>query len=366
VGRLEKQIDDAVRSRLEHVPSGVAEHLASEELNQLFENLADVAKSVGTSEFYSRAANCVAQTLNSDRYLAIRYAKFSRPEFLVNTAMTSEATEDYLASYYRIDPLLRMVRDGVAQNVLTFDELRRSGADTLFYEEMYRTAEILDELVMLLPTVGGIWTAICVDRSELLFDRSEIKTARFLFPLLNNLHALHVERCVFGWRGGYLDDSHIAFMMIDTEGNIAFRNTLWGQQVDAKREEQIRAVSGLKTDGFEPLSDGMVVHWETLDLQNSVAPGGKAYFIEEPSPGYVDLSEGGLVERFSTTYRLTPREKEIVELILQGHPPALIADTMGLSVGTIRNHKHRLYYKLDITTERELFCMFFEQIIAGR
>jgi DNA-binding NarL/FixJ family response regulator len=39
---------------------------------------------------------------------------------------------------------------------------------------------------------------------------------------------------------------------------------------------------------------------------------------------------------------------------------------MGLSVGTIRNHKHRLYYKLDITTERELFCMFFEQIIAGR
>lgn len=94
-------------------------------------------------------------------------------------------------------------------------------------------------------------------------------------------------------------------------------------------------------------------------------PGGKAYLLEEPSPGYVDLAARDLVEQFSGRYSLTPRESEIVEYLLQGHPPSLIATTMGVSVGTIRNHKHRLYNKLDITTERELFCMFFD-LIMGR
>jgi DNA-binding CsgD family transcriptional regulator len=331
-----------------------------------FDNLADIAKAVGTSNFYQAVSECVARLLNGDRYLAIRYARFSKPEFLVNNSMTSEAAEDYLATYYRIDPLLRMVRDGVEQNVLTFDQLRSSGSDTLFYEEMYRTAEILDELVMMLPTVGGIWTAICVDRSEELFDPQEIETATRLFPLLSSLHALHVERCVLGWRGGYLDDSQIAFMMIDTEGHVAYRNALWGSRVNEAQERQIVDLSNVTSQGFEVLQAGLVVHWETLDLQNSVAPGGKAYLLEEQSPGYVDLGEGGLVENFADAYRLTPREKEIVELILKGEPPSLIAEQLSLSVGTIRNHKHRLYYKLDITTERELFCMFFELIISKR
>ncbi|MFD0986346.1 helix-turn-helix transcriptional regulator [Methyloligella solikamskensis] len=335
-------------------------------LDPLFESLAGVAGAVGSSHFYEAAADCVTRALHSDRALVIRYAKFSKPEFLVNTSMTDEAVENYLARYYRIDPLLRMVRTGVEQNVLTFDQLRQSGADTLYYEGMYQTAEILDELVILLPTTGGIWTAICVDRADTLFSPREIATAAQLFPLLNNLHALHVDRCVFGWRGGYLDDSQIAFMMIDTQGQIAFRNALWESRVSKAREKEIRALSGDRAEGFEALEDDLIVHWETLDQQNAVAPGGRAYLLEEASPSYVDLSETELVEQFANRHALTPRETEIVGYILKGVPPALIAETMGLTAGTIRNHKHRLYYKLDITTERELFCMFFELIIANR
>jgi len=243
--------------------------------------------------------------------------------------------------------------------------LKRSGADTLFYDDLYRSAKILDELVLLLPTVGGVWTAICVDRSNTLFSQSEIERARQIFPVIEQLHALHVDRCVFGWNGGYLDDSQIAFMMVDSENNPAFRNVLWQTKVTPDRETKIRDLSAERSEGIEALDDGLVVHWETLDLQNVVAPGGKAYLLEEPSPGYVDLAAKDLVEQFAGRYRLTPRETEIVEYILQGHPPSLIATTIGVSVGTIRNHKHRLYYKLDITTERELFCMFFD-LIMGR
>jgi len=331
----------------------------------VFVGLARATKAVGTPEFYEMAASCVADMLGSDRYLVIRYGRYSKPEFLVNTAMTPQAVDDYLASFYRIDPLLRMVRTNVTQQVMTFDQLRRSGADTLFYDELYRSARILDELVLLLPTVGGVWTAICVDRSKTLFSQAEIGRARQIFPVIEQLHALHVDRCVFGWNGGYLDDSQIAFMMMDSENNPAFRNVLWQTKVDADREATIRDLSTARADGMEALDDGLLVHWETLDGQNVVAPGGKAYLLEEPSPGYVDLAARDLVEQFAIRYSLTPRESEIVEYLLQGHPPSLIATTMGVSVGTIRNHKHRLYNKLDITTERELFCMFFD-LIMGR
>jgi len=55
---------------------------------------------------------------------------------------------------------------------------------------------------------------------------------------------------------------------------------------------------------------------------------------------------------------LTPRERDIVGLILLGYPTAKIAARLKLSVNTIKNHKKRMYNKLDITTERELFLGF--------
>jgi len=51
-------------------------------------------------------------------------------------------------------------------------------------------------------------------------------------------------------------------------------------------------------------------------------------------------------------------EQEIVELILQGYPTKSIADKLRLSRGTIKNYRQRLYDKLDITTEREIFLAF--------
>ncbi|CDX12769.1 Transcriptional regulator (fragment) [Mesorhizobium sp. SOD10] len=57
---------------------------------------------------------------------------------------------------------------------------------------------------------------------------------------------------------------------------------------------------------------------------------------------------------------LSSRERELVELILAGHPTANIAERLGITVGTVKNHRRRIYEKLDITTERELFLQFFQ------
>lgn len=57
---------------------------------------------------------------------------------------------------------------------------------------------------------------------------------------------------------------------------------------------------------------------------------------------------------------LSRRERELVQLILAGHPTAKIAERLSITVGTVKNHRRRIYEKLDITTERELFLQFFQ------
>lgn len=57
---------------------------------------------------------------------------------------------------------------------------------------------------------------------------------------------------------------------------------------------------------------------------------------------------------------LSVRERELVQLVLAGHPTATIATRLGIAVGTVKNHRRRIYEKLDITTERELFLQFFD------
>lgn len=53
-------------------------------------------------------------------------------------------------------------------------------------------------------------------------------------------------------------------------------------------------------------------------------------------------------------------ERGLVQLILAGHPSVNIAERLGITVGTVKNHRRRIYEKLDITTERELFLRFFQ------
>lgn len=78
-------------------------------------------------------------------------------------------------------------------------------------------------------------------------------------------------------------------------------------------------------------------------------------FGEVSSDSPLDFSAA--VEEFMPEI-LTPRERQIVKCVLAGYPNAAIASYLGIGEGTAWNHKKRVYGKLDITTERELFSLF--------
>lgn len=55
---------------------------------------------------------------------------------------------------------------------------------------------------------------------------------------------------------------------------------------------------------------------------------------------------------------LTPREMEVVGLVLQGHSSDSIANILKIATGTVRIHRKNIYSKMRISSQRELFAAF--------
>ncbi|MEX6245943.1 helix-turn-helix transcriptional regulator [Providencia hangzhouensis] len=63
-----------------------------------------------------------------------------------------------------------------------------------------------------------------------------------------------------------------------------------------------------------------------------------------------------------TRFGLTPRECEVVELILAGKGSPQIAQALFISLGTVKNHRKNIYQKLSINSQVELFNLFMNRL----
>ena len=72
------------------------------------------------------------------------------------------------------------------------------------------------------------------------------------------------------------------------------------------------------------------------------------------------LIEKSVEELFSD--RITPRETQVIAQVLEGHSSEAISKTLGISVGTVRIHRRNIYAKLNISSQQELFAIFFKKI----
>ncbi|EOE5321690.1 MULTISPECIES: helix-turn-helix transcriptional regulator [Providencia] len=63
-----------------------------------------------------------------------------------------------------------------------------------------------------------------------------------------------------------------------------------------------------------------------------------------------------------TRFGLTPRECEVVELILAGKGSPQIAQMLFISLGTVKNHRKNIYQKLSINSQVELFNLLINRL----
>lgn len=98
---------------------------------------------------------------------------------------------------------------------------------------------------------------------------------------------------------------------------------------------------------------------------------------EEQHPAPNDRASNdrvGLHDSLRRAYRhfgasvLTEREREVVQLLLRGNSAKAIARALEISPETARNHLKRVYPKLGVASQAELFALFFkalEQVEPG-
>jgi DNA-binding CsgD family transcriptional regulator len=88
------------------------------------------------------------------------------------------------------------------------------------------------------------------------------------------------------------------------------------------------------------------------------------WFETESSDGEKGNNHTSIENTVNTLFgpRITPRETQVVTQVLEGHSSDSIARKLGITVGTVRIHRRNVYAKLNISSQQELFSIFFQEI----
>jgi DNA-binding CsgD family transcriptional regulator len=59
---------------------------------------------------------------------------------------------------------------------------------------------------------------------------------------------------------------------------------------------------------------------------------------------------------------LSPREKDVLEIMLRGYGTDTSAERLGIAVETVRRHRKSIYRKLDVSSQTDLFSLFLNSM----
>lgn len=124
------------------------------------------------------------------------------------------------------------------------------------------------------------------------------------------------------------------------------------------------AISLERTQRMKPFSKRELAR--LADISQTVASLTKQHWKSDLDQG--SRTETTLHQQVETVLQqfgssiLTPRELEVVQLILKGYPSKLAAKTLGISGQTEQVHRKHIYQKLGLSSHSELFSLFFDAL----
>jgi DNA-binding CsgD family transcriptional regulator len=95
-----------------------------------------------------------------------------------------------------------------------------------------------------------------------------------------------------------------------------------------------------------PISALMYSHSQMADFSNH-------YLLEPDIDGVIDHA----FHVFGSSL-LSPREKNVLELMLRGYSGQASAEKLDIAVETLRRHRKSIYRKLDVNSQTDLFSLF--------
>ncbi len=326
---------------------------------------------IHSADFHDHLLQAVGSLVEHDQRSIMRYSRFSAPDFLACQDYTPEFVRLYNTEYYRYDPYYLYWKETGQPGVLPLSQIsNQMGLRSRYVNAVLAEADISDEVSVFLPPVGGCALALFLDRGSGRFSAADIARLKAVYPLIVGLQEAHIacfdsDSWPVGEGMGATLPGGRPMRILDRFGQEVFQNAAWralqsriGDHLDLALQRLQRAQSGQVA-----IEGGQVLHRAALPAEFSLAPEGAIDMVELPGrtplhPDHFDLPP-------ALAAPLTRREIDIVRLILQGHPSSSIAAKLGLSRGTVKNHRLRLYEKLDITSEREIFLKYIAASMTG-
>ncbi|TPV93359.1 MAG: PAS domain-containing protein [Myxococcales bacterium FL481] len=200
-------------------------------------------------------------------------------------------------------------------------------------------------------------------------------------PAPNSAPALPVDLSVLGERLAS------GFAVLDARGWITYANDLLCRLLQFPRSALLESIAHHRPP-YDPsqyqacLADtakhtrGVLMNWRTYtncELRLVVwpfplfGPAGESIgsfaLIEPATPSTTASSPSALVDSQLPddlgSPALSPREREILQALVEGKSLDQAAATFRISPHTVRNHRKRIYRKLDIRSEAELLRLLF-------
>ena len=332
----------------------------------VFAYLGSAAKSAGSFEAYVNILNAMREAAPYDAVQVMRYDKQIPPTYLLSQNTPSEDQKLYKAGYYRFDPLVRHLTkiDGpvlvhLAVNRIWHDD--RNG----YFSNFYARTGMVDEAAYIIPSRNGGSVVISFQRRH-EFTSHELRSLELILPLVAGVHCLHEQALIArATTEVNLNGKFRSIIIVDANGNEMYRSPELKkiEKSEPGFKAALNQLSKSPDATFIRLAHG-VLYAAKLDESYSLLAGGRIFLFEH---GYSTTARVNIEEEignFLGPY-LSPREKDVVRLILLGFPTATIGTILNIGPGTIRNHRKRIFLKLDITTEREIFIRFINHIFEN-
>ena len=100
----------------------------------------------------------------------------------------------------------------------------------------------------------------------------------------------------------------------------------------------------------EPVSELLKSHSEHSEFAAT-------YLIQPGIDHQIDLAFRTFGESM-----LSPREKDVLELMLRGYGTDISAERLNIAVETVRRHRKSIYRKLDVSSQTDLFSLFLNSM----
>lgn len=321
----------------------------------------DLSRSQG---FYWDLLDTLRKTIGFDSAEIIVFRKRGRPDYISVFDVPKHLQDLYLTKYYRQCPMLHYWQSGLENPVVKIREAQDAKIKyDEYWDKFYTLTGMRDEIGLFLPTSEDQTVGLFLARAG-KFSQQEVDKVQNLYPAIVGLHQSNInmllKQSAIGSAG-----SEVPLAIVDRYGQVVVSNRYWLSFIEHQGGFEKQLVNSILSGITDSSESDRPVRFEALQLGESCEIASEGYVIRGTSKTTI-ATQIDWHRRFFEVFEqknLTPREQEIVRLVLDGYPNSLIAEKLGISLNTLKAHRKRLYVKLDITSERELFMQVIHDLV---